>query len=89
MRPNELAEKLAGKANRVTYGKQVRARLRAWYPRDAALHNASWVLSDEQRDAVTAWHKARVAGKAFDFETWRKARKSRKRTPKVETTDAA
>lgn len=77
--PNQLAESLAGSANRVTFGKRVRSFLRTHYPRDVM--GVGWVLTAEQVAAVTAWHKARTAGKPFDFAAWRKSYRSRSRKP--------
>lgn len=79
MTPNQLAGKLAGDANAERIGKAfVRPFLRRHYARDASLKGSSWNLTDEQRDAVTAAYKARTAGKPFDFDAWRKARRARK-----------
>lgn len=80
MTPNDLAEKLAGKGSRDRYGKRVRSFLRATFPRD--VKNVSWVLTDEQIATVTAWHKARSAGKPFDAAAFVKARRARSRKPR-------
>lgn len=79
MTPNELAAKLAGRDASERVGKAfVRPFLRKHYARDASAKGSSWNLTDEQRDAVTAAFKARQNGKAFDFDAWRKSRRSRK-----------
>jgi hypothetical protein len=76
--PNQLAGKLAGDANAERIGKTfVRPFLRKNYTRDVAAKGHSWFLTDEQRDAVTAAYRAREAGKAFDFATWKESRKSK------------
>lgn len=76
--PNDLAEKLFGKSEREKRGKQVRAFLRATFPR--SVKNVSWVLTDDQVATVTAWANARKAGKPFDSAAFLKNRRSRKRT---------
>lgn len=86
--PNALAAKLAGDANAEQVGKAfVRPFLRRHFTRDASAKGSSWYLTDEQVAAVTSAYKARTTGKAFDFDAWRKARRSRKSkvndTPKV------
>lgn len=81
--PNDLAEKLAGAANREKYGKRVRSFLRATFPR--SVKNVSWTLTDEQVATVEAWHKARSAGKPFDAAAFLKSRRSRSRKPKSST----
>jgi len=79
MTPNELAAKLAGKDSAERIGKAfVRPMLRKHYAREASLKGSSWALTDEQVAAVTAAFKARQSGKAFDFETWRKSRRTKK-----------
>lgn len=80
MTPNDLAASLVGESNREKYGKRVRSFLRSTFPRSTK--NVSWVLTDEQVATVTAWHKARTAGKPFDAAAFLKSRRSRKRTPK-------
>lgn len=80
MTPNTLAGKLAGASNAERVGKAfVRPFLRRHYARDAAAKGSSWYMTDEQIAAVTAAYKARQNGKAFDFDAWRKARRSKKR----------
>jgi len=77
--PNDLAEKLAGAANREKVGKTfVRPFLRRHYSRDAATKGTGWLLTAEQADAVTAAYRARQNGRAFDFDAWRKARRAKK-----------
>lgn len=79
MTPNQLAAKLAGSDNAERLGKAfVRPFLRKHYARDASLKGSSWNLTDEQRDAIVAAYRARQAGKPFDFDAWRKTRRSRK-----------
>lgn len=75
--PNDLAESLAGKGMREKYGKRVRSFLRETFPRD--VKNVSWVLTDEHVATVTAWHKARSAGKPFDAKAFLKQRRARSR----------
>mgnify|MGYP003579284639 CR=1 len=79
--PNDLAEKLFGKTEREKRGKQVRAFLRATFPR--SVKNVTWVLTDEQVATVTAWANARKNGKPFDASAFIKARRARSRKPKV------
>lgn len=82
--PNQLAERLAGAANREKIGKTfVRPFLRKHYARDAQVKGSGWLLSDEQVAAVTSAYHARRDGKTFDFTAWQKARRARK--PKVVT----
>lgn len=83
--PNDLAESLAGKANREIYGKRVRSFLRSTFPRN--VKNVSWTLDSNGIEVATvrAWHKARTAGKNFDAESFVKSFKSRKRTAKAES----
>ena len=80
MTPNQLATKLVGNGDAERYGKAfVRPFLRRHFTRDNAVKGSGWTLTDEQVAAVTAAHKARAAGKAFDFDAWRKARRAAKR----------
>jgi len=88
MTPNQLAAKLAGDSDAERIGKAfVRPFLRRHYTRDATQKGSSWNLTDEQRDAVTACYKARQSGKAFDFASWRKSRKSKKVTAEPVVTE--
>lgn len=79
--PNDLAEKLAGAANREKFGKRVRSFLRATFPR--SVKSVSWMLTDEQVATVTAWHNARSKGQNFDAQAFLKARRARSRKPKA------
>lgn len=64
MRPNTLAEELVGTEKATAFGKQIRGRLRAWYPRDTK--GTSWDLTDEQELAIRTWHAAKLEGKTYD-----------------------
>lgn len=87
--PNDLAESLAGAANREKYGKRVRSFLRSTFPRN--VKNVSWMLDATGVEVATvrAWHKARVDGKNFDADAFVKSYRSRKRAPKVTATPTA
>jgi hypothetical protein len=80
--PNSLASRLVGAEEAEKFGKQMRAFLRAMFPRDPSLKGSNWTMSDEQVATVTAWHKARQNGARFDVDTFRKAYRARKRAPK-------
>lgn len=87
--PNQLAEKLAGAANRDKVGKTfVRPFLRKHYAREAGTKGTGWLLTDEQVAAVTAAYRARTEGKAFDFAAWKKSRKSKPKPAATVTPDA-
>lgn len=78
MTPNALAAKLVGAANAEQYGKAfVRPYLRKHFTRDVAIKGSGWTLDAKQIAEVTAAHKARVAGKAFDTAAYRKAARKR------------
>lgn len=78
MTPNQLATKLVGNGDAERYGKAfVRPFLRRHFARDAQVKGTGWQLTDTQVKAVTAAHKAKQAGKAFDFAAWQKANRAR------------
>lgn len=82
MTPNDLAAKLAGKANAEKVGKTfVRPLLRRYFPRPNDAKGTSWTLTNEQIAIVTAAYKARKEGKTYDVANAIAAK--RKRKPKA------
>lgn len=81
MTPNQLAAKLVGPENADAYGKRfVRPLLRKTFPRDPSLKGSGWTLDELQIATVTAAHKARVEGKAFDPAAFAAEKRKRSRS---------
>lgn len=78
MNPNTLAETLKGEEHKTAYGKQIRARLRAWFPRTTEAKNTGWELTEVQEAAILAWHNAKQEGTSFDAEVFIKEYKPAK-----------